>query len=137
MTYPKALLDTDILSFLRKKHPVVLGHAQTYLMMHHYYTFSIITRYEILCGLTAKGATSQLKTFDLFCLNSFILPITDTIVGRAAKIYATLKQSGALIGDADILIAASALEYELVLVTNNERHFNRIPDIQIHNWTKA
>jgi tRNA(fMet)-specific endonuclease VapC len=36
--------------------------------------------------------------------------------------------------DADIMIAAVALSNNLILVTNNEKHFNRIPDLNIENW---
>ena len=44
--------------------------------------------------------------------------------------------AGELIGDADILIAASALVNGLAVVTNNEDHFKRIPGLQIENWLK-
>jgi predicted nucleic acid-binding protein len=40
-----------------------------------------------------------------------------------------------LIGDADILIAASALTNNLVLSTNNVAHFARIPELRIDNWS--
>jgi tRNA(fMet)-specific endonuclease VapC len=39
-----------------------------------------------------------------------------------------------LIGDADILIAATAIENNAGLVTGNERHFRRIPDLHVENW---
>ena len=37
------------------------------------------------------------------------LPITDRVIERAAELYADLYKRGQLIGDADILIAATAL----------------------------
>jgi tRNA(fMet)-specific endonuclease VapC len=129
-----ALLDTDILSALMRQRPVALVHARTYLAVHHHLTFSIITRYEILRGLHAKNATAQLAAFDQLCSVSTILPLTDTIVVRAAIIYADLHQHGTLIGDADILIAATGLEHGLVVVTNNESHYQRIAGIQLENW---
>jgi tRNA(fMet)-specific endonuclease VapC len=59
---------------------------------------------------------------------------------RAMNIYAEskamLKKAGSLIDDFDILIAAVAISNNLILVTNNEKHFARIPDIQIENWLK-
>ena len=55
---------------------------------------------------------------------------------RAAEIYADLWQRGQLIGDADILIASSALVHGLGVVTNNEDHFNRITDLRVQNWLK-
>jgi tRNA(fMet)-specific endonuclease VapC len=136
MSYPTgaALLDTDILSALMRQQPTALVQARAYLAVHHHLTFSLITRYEILRGLHAKRASAQLAAFDQLCRVSTILPLTDAIVVRAATIYADLHQRGALIGDADILIAATGLEHGLVVVTNNESHYNRISGIQLENW---
>jgi tRNA(fMet)-specific endonuclease VapC len=129
-----ALLDTDILSAVMRQQPAALARARAYLAVHHRLTFSIITRYEILRGLNAKTATAQLAAFDRLCSVSTILSLTDAIVVRAATIYADLNQRGALIGDADILIAATGLEHGLSVVTNNESHYNRIAGIQLENW---
>jgi tRNA(fMet)-specific endonuclease VapC len=129
-----ALLDTDILSAVMRQHPAAVARARAYLAVHHRLTFSIITRYEILRGLQAKKATAQLAAFDRLSSVSTILPLTDAIVIRAATIYADLHQRGVLIGDADILIAATGLEHQLIVVTNNERHYQRIAGIQLENW---
>lgn len=56
------------------------------------------------------------------------------IAVRAAAIYADLQQRGELISDADILIAATALEHGLVIATGNVTHFGRIPGLQVVNW---
>ena len=129
-----ALLDTDILSAVMRQHPSAFARTRAYLAVHHHITFSIITRYEILRGLYAKNATAQLAAFDRLCSVSHILPLTDAIIVRAASIYADLHRRGALIGDADILIAATGIDHGLVVVTNNEHHYNRIATIQLENW---
>jgi tRNA(fMet)-specific endonuclease VapC len=41
-----------------------------------------------------------------------------------------------MIGGNDLWIAAHALASNLILVTNNEREFRRVPDLKIENWTK-
>ena len=51
-------------------------------------------------------------------------------------IYATLKKSGKLINDADILIASIVKAHNAVLVTNNEEHFSRIEGLRIENWLR-
>ncbi len=38
---------------------------------------------------------------------------------------------GNLIPDLDLLIAATAFEHRLVLLTRNRRHFERTPDLQV------
>ena len=131
---PKTLLDTDILSALMRKNPKALQRAQTYLRDHGQLTISLVTRFEILRGLKAKQATTQLAAFDAFCANNEVLPLTDQIVVVAANVYADLHGRGQLISDADILIAATALHSGLVLATNNLADFGRIPGLQINNW---
>jgi predicted nucleic acid-binding protein len=55
---------------------------------------------------------------------------------RAAEVYASLKKSGSLIGDADILIGATALVHGLTVATDNEDHFQRIGDLRVENWLR-
>jgi tRNA(fMet)-specific endonuclease VapC len=50
-----ALLDTDTLSHVMRKHPDALVHAKAYLKVHSRFTSSLMTRYEILRGLKARG----------------------------------------------------------------------------------
>jgi tRNA(fMet)-specific endonuclease VapC len=51
-------------------------------------------------------------------------------------IRAELEQKGIPIGPLDTLIASHAKSLDLILVTNNEKEFNRIPGLKIANWTK-
>jgi tRNA(fMet)-specific endonuclease VapC len=134
MSLPRALLDTDTLSAVMRGLPPVLSKAREYLAEHRVFSFSIITRYEILRGLKAKDATAQLEAFESFCAVSEIVPLTDEVVVKASEIYAELRRRGLPVGDADILIAASALVHGLAIVTNNEHHFNRIPGLVVANW---
>ena len=53
---------------------------------------------------------------------------------KAAEIYVKLKQSGNLIEEADIFIAAYCLVNNYVIVTNNLRHFSRIEGLKCVNW---
>ncbi len=137
MTTAQVLLDTDILSAIMRREPVAIAHAQQYLVAHSQFTISIITRYEILRGLKAKDALAQLAKFEILCASMQILPLTDAIIVRAADIYAGLHQRGEIIGDADILITATAIEHDFILATNNANHHNRIVGIRIENWLTA
>lgn len=134
MTRTQALLDTDILSALMRREEVALEYARDYLAFHPQLSISLITRYEVMRGLKAKNASAQLKRFDILCASLEVLPPSDAIIERAADIYADLHQKGRLIGDADILIAAPALEHSRVLATNNTNHYNRIQDLVLENW---
>ena len=132
----KVLLDTDTLSFYIKHYPKVVADAQNYLRQYNFFTFSIITRFEILRGLKANGATTGIKSFDFLCSQNEVIELDDKIIVRAADVYADLYKRGLLILDADILIAATALVNNLPVVTNNESHFKRITGLQILNWNK-
>ena len=52
------------------------------------------------------------------------------------KIKADLKHKGRILNDSDLFIAATAIFNDLILVTNNEKHFQRIENLRIQNWTK-
>jgi tRNA(fMet)-specific endonuclease VapC len=131
----QALLDTDVLSeVIKGRDSLVAQRAQKYLQTHKRFTFSIITRYEILRGLKAKKALQQIAVFEDRCRESRVLPLTDTVVVQAAEIYAELHRRGRLISDADILIAATALTHDLTLVTENTGHFERITGLRLESW---
>lgn len=136
MVQPIALLDTDTLSAVLRGTASAAARARQYLAEHGAFSLSIITRYEILRGLKAKDATTQILAFDRLCAVCQILPLTDEIVVTAADIYATLRKRGESIGDADILIAASALTHGFAVITNNESHFRRVPGLHVENWLK-
>lgn len=130
----EVLLDTDVLSLLMRRDPRALIPARLYLVAHRHLTFSLITRYEILRGLKAKAATTQRAAFERLCLASRVLPVTDEVVVKASDVYAHLHRTGALIADADLLIAATALVHGLAVITNNAKHFSRVPDLTVENW---
>lgn len=136
MALPQVLLDTDILSAILRKNDLVIPKARAYLVEHSRFTLSILTQYEILRGLKTKGANQQAIVFDRFCTRNTILSVTEEVAVKAADIYADLSRRGELIGDADILIAATALVNGLGVVTNNEDHFRRIRDLHIENWLR-
>jgi tRNA(fMet)-specific endonuclease VapC len=56
------------------------------------------------------------------------------ITAEYAEIKSGLRKSGVPIDDFDILIGATAIVNNLILVTNNIRHFSRIKSINIENW---
>lgn len=58
--------------------------------------------------------------------------MTRRTLRRFASLRRGLRQRGRIIGDMDILIAATALERDLVLVTGNIKHFEQVPDLRLH-----
>jgi len=72
-------------------------------------------------------------------INDFVLRL-DVVPWAASSAYgdlrAQLESSGTPIGNLDTLIAAHALHHEYVLVTNNVKHFKRVPKLKIDNWAR-
>lgn len=131
----EALLDTDILSeVLKAKDQVVLARAQDYLTAHQRFAFSAITFYEVLRGLLAKRASRQLSRFLNTARSSEILPIDLSVLQRAAELWAEAQTQGRPRDDADLIIAATALESGLELVTGNVAHFTWVPGLRVTDW---
>jgi tRNA(fMet)-specific endonuclease VapC len=65
-----------------------------------------------------------------------VLGLTPEAVALFGDIKADLRKKGLLIEDMDLLIAATAREHDLTLVTNNASHFERIPDLRLENWVE-
>ena len=89
-TLVQALLDTDILSAIMRKNSPATERARSCLEVHRQFTFSVITRYEVLRGLLARGAAKQLDAFDQLCATSRVLPLTEPMIVQAATVYADL-----------------------------------------------
>ena len=135
MTYAETLVDTATLSeVIKGKDERVAQRARDYLDHHLSFTFSILTRYENLRGLMAKEARRQIQRFEEQCQRSRVLPLTDEIVVRAAEIYGDLHRRGGIIGDADTLIAATALVHGLPVTTENVDHFLRVQGLRVESW---
>ncbi len=130
-----ALLDTDMLSeLLKQKNVHVVRNAAVYLTLHGHFEFSALTRYEVMQGLLEKKAAAQLAKFGIFCAQSSIHPITDAVLDQAADLWVLAGRLGQHRSDADLLIAATALEHGLELATGNRPHFNWIPGLGLQDW---
>lgn len=62
-----------------------------------------------------------------------VLYLSDSIMGRFARLRYELRRQGSLIPDFDLIIAATALERDLTVLTFNVRHFARIPSLRLHS----
>jgi len=131
----ESLLDTDILNeVLKQRNPEVVRRAAEYLSEFGEFAISSISRYEVIRGLVEKNASRQLKRFEIFCSHTKVCPVTDSVLDLAAHIWALGRQQGRSPNDADLVIAARAIELGRVLVTGNIVHFDWIPGLVVSNW---
>lgn len=131
-----ALIDTDILSLFFRGDLTTVYHFQAYLNEYQQINLSIITYYEILSGLKHRDARKQLSLFLEFAARNTVLPLTLESAALSANHYATLRRDGNPVDDIDLLIAGVAIANNLVLVTHNQRHFNRIAGLECQDWSQ-
>lgn len=133
----QALLDSDIMSEILKGHdPNVMAKADEYLHEHARLSFSEITLYEITRGLRANAAARQLAQFELIVATSDVPPVSRDVLLRAADLWVEARRGGHPKDDADLIIAATALEIGRVLVTGNTAHFSWIQGLHLEDWRK-
>lgn len=133
----RCTLDTNIISAFLKKDLRVVSRVSDYLEFFDRLTINIISYYEILRGLKDLGNEEKIKKFEEFVQENEFISIGKDAVIKAAEIYAYLKKQGNLIEDADILMASIAIVENLVLVTNNIKHFERIEGLATENWLEG
>ncbi len=63
-----------------------------------------------------------------------ILPITYDIAAKAAEIEVDLMKKGEAISLADLIIAATAIHHNLILITRNIKHFERVKNLRIRSY---
>lgn len=127
----KTLFDSTILIELIRNNPDIVAFIDRYLDVHGELTFSAITKYEILRGFEVLQAEKKIMRFLAFCDDHQVLPITNEVILRGASIYGNLHRKGNLIGDADVLIGATAIVNQLPILTLNEKHFSAIDGLEI------
>lgn len=125
------LLDTCCLIHLHrewtKQQP---GAATGYLEQYHQEEFSIsvITALEFLEGF------EQMADGQRFLAPFSFLPVSMEVARIGSRIRRDLRKRGEMIGDFDILIAATAIEAAIPVVTDNLNHFNRIEGLLVETY---
>jgi len=127
------LIDTNIIIFSLKNLEQVQRKFQENRRIPK--CISIITYGELLYGAkksqsTEKNLAVVYRIKDLFPVISIDMPIIETFGDLKSK----YRKIGVVIDDFDLLIAATALTYNHILVTNNTRHFEKVDGLQIEDW---
>lgn len=98
---------------------------------------SEITIAELKYGIEKSNQKEKNRvTLETFQSKIQILSIFPSLDIYAAE-KARLKTSGKIIDDFDLLIGATAIFHDLILVTRNEKDFERLKGIFIENWIGA
>lgn len=130
------LLDTNVCIYLIQKKPAAVVRRLERERPDDV-AISSVTLAELEYGVEKRQHQQQDRT----ALEEFLLPLGILPFGEAAarvhgRIRAILERKGRPIGAYDLMIGCTALAAGLVLVTNDEREFRRIPDLEIENWAR-
>lgn len=125
------LVDTDwVIDYLKGQQPTV---DVLQSLSQDGLGISVITYGEIYEGVYyGKNPQAHEQGFLSFLQGVDVIPLRKNMLRQFAQIRGTLRMQGQLIGDLDILIAATAIAYDLTLLTRNFKHFQRVPDLVLY-----
>jgi tRNA(fMet)-specific endonuclease VapC len=128
------LLDTNVFIHIRQRRPPAVL-ARFNRLKSGEAAISVVTYGELLYGLE-KSQFREQASRQLTELVSFlpVLALPPQAGASYGAIRAALEAKGEIIGNNDMWIAAHATAAGLILVTNNEQEFRRIPGLKMQNW---
>ena len=132
------LLDTDICSYvIRGRDPGLLATLQSKARSGADISISAITYAELRSGAERSPHADRYNhAIGLFCERlSGVLGWDRIAADEFALLEAALLKRGRPIGRNDTMIAAHALSLGCAVVTNNHKHFSRVPRLEVENWS--
>ena len=128
----KYLLDTDSVSFALRGHGGV--GARIRACNPSDICMSAITLAELRYGADRKGSRKLHGLIDTFAAAIEVVSFDEAAAAEFGRIGSILAERGTPIGEFDVLIAAHAVVLRCTLVTNNVRHFSKVPGLSVENW---
>jgi tRNA(fMet)-specific endonuclease VapC len=131
------LLDTNICIYIRQKRPPgVLARFEK--LKAGDAALSVITYGELLYG-AQKSKHREIALARLSDLVSLlpVLEMPPAAADQCGVIRAALEAKGETIGGNDLWIAAHAKAQGLIVVTNTEREFKRVPGLKVQKWAES
>jgi tRNA(fMet)-specific endonuclease VapC len=128
------MLDTNMCIYVLKQRSLSLMQKFQQVQVLH---ISTVVYAELCYGIELSPKHLQYqrwKQLDMFLQPIVIHEWDKQAAEHYAKLRAYLKQRGTPIGNMDMLIAAHALRFDAILVSNNVREFERVPNLQLENW---
>lgn len=123
---------------MREQPEAVLNHLEQTVLRGHRIVVSSTSYAEMRFGATGpKVSPRHVQLVDAFCARlDAVLPWDRAAVDATTDIKKTLKLAGTPIGPNDTAIAGHAIATGAVMVTNNTRDFERVPELVLEDWVK-
>ena len=126
------MLDTDISSYIIKQRPASL--LDRFQKQAERLCVSVVTAAELQFGAEKAARPALTALVREFLERLPVLDWTQLVVPHHAKIRVALERSGTPIGNMDLLIASHAAAEGCTVVTNNIKHFTRVPGLKVEVW---
>jgi len=129
------LLDTDTLIYFLKGHETVVQNFRANANSPK--AMSVVTYGELVYGArkSERVLENLAKVYRLAELYP-IIDITRSVMDGFGEIKASLSSSGITVDDFDLQIGCTALMLNYTIVSNNTKHFQKIPSLKLTNWAR-
>ena len=131
----KYMLDTDICSYIIRDNPKEL--AEKFLLHKENISISVIVCAELMFGIRKKSSTKLSKRVEQFLYLSKKIDFSEAAAKQYAIIRAECESKGTPLDDMDLMIAATAMVENAVLVSNNKKHFEKIKGLKVQSWIRV
>ena len=132
------MLDTNICSYIMRERPEsVLTELQSRVMLRDKIIISAITYAELRFGAIGKKSSRKHNIIvdEFMARIDAVLAWDKGAVEATAQIKKYLSDQGTPIGNNDTMIAGHAVSEGCILVTNNRKEFDRVPDLEVEDWS--
>ncbi len=127
------LLDTDTLIYFLKGNQTVVENFK--LHMDTPKAISVITYGELVYGChKSQRPTPNLARIHRLTEIYPVIDVTRSVMDSFGDVKAERSATGKTVDDFDILIGCTALALNYSVVTNNTRHYEKIPGLRVVNW---
>lgn len=129
------LLDTNIIIYSLKGNQTVQENLQ--MRRNDSLCISVISLMELYYGAyKSQRVESNLAKVKTIEKTLKVIQAGEEIVELFGMLKAQLEAKGQSVDDFDLVIASTALAHNLILVTNNIRHFQKIEGLKLENWSQ-
>ena len=110
------------------------GPAQRFLLRHT--SSRLYVTFTVAGEMAAGKSLAERETWLEFLQPFHVLPCTLGVCWEYGRLFRYLSRNGRLIGSNDLWIAATALANAIPVVTRNEKHFKRVPDLKVYSYSR-
>ena len=130
----KYALDTNIITYYLKGNEKILDKVDQEAESDNI-IIPPFAYFEVKKWLMAVNSKTKLQAFEKLFEKCGIDVIEKETLDLSLSIYIKLRKNGITVDDGDLLIAAYCMQNNYILVSNNQKHFEKIENIQVVNWT--